>query len=83
MVKDKAIDKILNLLPKQANYYFTRAPIPRAMPEADLAKAAAAAAGLKGLSYPTVAEALQAAKTRARPKDLIVVCGSVFVVAEV
>jgi dihydrofolate synthase/folylpolyglutamate synthase len=83
MVKDKAIDKILNLLPKQANYYFTRAPIPRAMPEADLAEAAAAAAGLKGLSYPTVAEALQAAKTRARPKDLIVVCGSVFVVAEV
>jgi dihydrofolate synthase / folylpolyglutamate synthase len=82
LVKDKAIEKVLALLPGEANYYFTRAQIPRALPEADLAKAATAA-GLKGQTYPDVAGALQAAKTRARPKDLIVVCGSVFVVAEV
>ena len=82
MVKDKAIEKVLTLLPKQANYYFTRAQIPRALPEDELA-AAGAAAGLRGHPYLTVAEALQAAKSNAKRKDLIVVCGSVFVVAEV
>ena len=82
MVKDKALDTVLSLLPRQATYYFTRAQIPRAVPEDALAQAAAAA-GLKGLAYPTVVEALEAAKTRAKSKDLIVVCGSVFVVAEV
>jgi dihydrofolate synthase/folylpolyglutamate synthase len=82
MVKDKAIDPILSLLPPQAAYYFTRAQIPRALSEGELA-ARAAAAGLQGHPYPTVAAALAAAKAHARPKDLIVVCGSVFVVAEV
>jgi len=38
---------------------------------------------LTGKPYPTVKEALQAAKAHAKPKDLVVVCGSVFVVAEV
>ena len=82
LVKDKAIDKILSLLPGEANYYFTRAQIPRALPEEELA-ARARAAGLKGHSYATVPEALEAAKATAKPKDLIVVCGSVFVVGEV
>ncbi len=82
MVKDKAIDHILTLLPTQAHYYFTRAQIPRALTELELA-AQATAAGLKGDPYPTVPEALAAAKAHAKPRDLIVVCGSVFVVAEV
>ena len=81
MVKDKEIDPVLALLPRQANYFFTRAQIPRALPEQELA-AKASAAGLKGHAYPTVKEALTAAKAHARPKDLILVCGSVFVVAE-
>jgi dihydrofolate synthase/folylpolyglutamate synthase len=82
MVNDKAIDKVLELLPRQASYYFTKAQIPRALPEYKLAQQAFAT-GLKGHSYPTVTEALAAAKTHARARDLIVVCGSVFVVAEV
>lgn len=82
MVRDKDISNVLPLLPVQAHYYFTRAQIPRALPENELA-AQAAAAGLKGSAYPTVPEALEAAKSHARPKDLVVVCGSVFVVAEV
>jgi dihydrofolate synthase/folylpolyglutamate synthase len=82
MVKDKAIDSVLSILPRQARYYFTRAQIPRALPEAELA-AQAAAAGLQGHSYPTVVEALNAARSHARPRDLVIVCGSVFVVAEV
>jgi dihydrofolate synthase/folylpolyglutamate synthase len=81
-VNDKAIDKLLTLLPQEANYYFTRAQIPRALPQEELA-AQAAFAGLKGHAYPTVADALQAAKAAAKAKDLIVVCGSLFIVAEV
>jgi dihydrofolate synthase/folylpolyglutamate synthase len=82
MVNDKAIDKVLSLLPAQARYYFTRAQIPRALPEDELMQQALAA-GLKGAAYPTVAAALAAAKTHARERDLVLVCGSVFVVAEV
>ncbi|WP_431209775.1 glutamate ligase domain-containing protein [Puia sp. P3] len=82
MVKDKAIGKVLGLLPPQAAYYFTKANIPRALPETELAQQAFAA-GLKGHAYPSVAEALEAARSHARAQDLIVVCGSVFVVAEV
>ncbi|HEY4289722.1 MAG TPA: folylpolyglutamate synthase/dihydrofolate synthase family protein [Puia sp.] len=82
MVKDKAIDKVLELLPRQATYYFTKAQIPRALAEDELAQQASAT-GLKGHAYPTVAQALTAAKTHARDRDLIIVCGSVFVVAEV
>ncbi|HVU97832.1 MAG TPA: folylpolyglutamate synthase/dihydrofolate synthase family protein [Puia sp.] len=81
LVKDKDIDGVLSLLPRNAHYYFTRARIPRALPEAELA-AQANAIGLQGRSYPTVTEALAEAKAHARPRDLVVVCGSVFVVAE-
>ena len=82
MVNDKDISRVLALLPAQAHYYFTRARIPRALPEQELA-IQAGAVGLKGLPYPSVPDALAAAKNHARPKDLVVVCGSVFVVAEV
>jgi dihydrofolate synthase / folylpolyglutamate synthase len=82
MVNDKDLTKVLALLPARAYYYFTRAQIPRALPEGQLSQQATAM-GLKGQAYPGVSEALQAAKTHARPKDLIIVCGSVFVVGEV
>ncbi|MBS1665902.1 MAG: bifunctional folylpolyglutamate synthase/dihydrofolate synthase [Bacteroidetes bacterium] len=82
MVKDKDIEKILMILPKHAQYYFTKAQIPRAMPENEL-KQRAKLAGLNGNHYPDVNTALQSAKTAATIKDLIVVCGSVFVVGEV
>ena len=82
MVNDKATDTILGLLPRAAHYYWTRAQIPRAMPEEELA-AQAEAVGLRGKAYPTVAAALAAAKAHARQRDLVIVCGSVFVVAEV
>lgn len=82
MVKDKDIEKILSLLPKHANYYFTRAQIPRALPELQLAEMAAAI-GLQGNHHADVNTALQAALNIAGKKDLIVICGSVFVVGEV
>ncbi len=82
MVKDKDISKMLQLLPKNATYYFTKAPIPRALREQEL-HAAAATFNLQGHYYPTVNTALQAAVNKAHKDDLLLVCGSVFIVAEV
>ena len=81
-VKDKDITHILSLLPKTANYYFTKAQIPRALPEHDLA-ALANQKGLKGKAFADVNTALKDAQTHAAKDDLIVVCGSVFLVGEV
>jgi dihydrofolate synthase/folylpolyglutamate synthase len=82
MVGDKDIQRALALLPSTAHYYFTRADIPRALPEDKLAEQARSY-GLQGDTYPSVAEALKAARTHAKARDLIIVCGSVFVVGEV
>jgi len=82
MVKDKEIDETLKLFPKTANYYFTKAQIPRALPETELA-IKAKAAGLQGTLYPDVNLALSIAMRHAHPDDLIIVCGSVFLVGEV
>jgi len=81
-VSDKNPEKILQILPKNALYYFTRADIPRAMNEKDLAKKAAET-GLRGDSYSSVKDALNAAKSKASVNDLIFVGGSTFVVAEI
>jgi dihydrofolate synthase/folylpolyglutamate synthase len=82
MVKDKDIKKVLALLPPYATYYFTKAQIPRALPENELAEAAAGF-GLKGGHYADVHAAIGAAKQHAHKDDLILVCGSVFLVGEV
>lgn len=82
LVKDKAIEKILAHLPVMASYYFTRAQIPRALPETELA-GKAETLGLKGAHFPHVNKALEAAVLKAGKKDLILVCGSVFLVGEV
>lgn len=82
MVKDKDITKVFQLLPKNASYYFSKAPIPRAIEE-NLLQQTALGFGLNGQHYTTVNNALQAAVTKADKNDLILVCGSVFLVAEV
>jgi dihydrofolate synthase/folylpolyglutamate synthase len=82
MVKDKDINTVLAMLPKEATYYFTKAQIPRALPEAEL-QIQASTHELQGHSFPTVAEAFANARTKAQPDDMVLVCGSCFVVAEV
>ncbi len=82
MVKDKEIEKMLALLPENATYYFTKAQIPRALPENELMEKAKKR-GLKGNSFPEVNKALQFAIQHAHPDDLVIVCGSVFLVGEV
>jgi dihydrofolate synthase / folylpolyglutamate synthase len=82
MVKDKEVDRVLHLLPADASYYFTQAHIPRAM-DAAVLKEKGNELGLKGDSYPDVNTALMQARSRAHQHDLILVCGSVFLVGEV
>lgn len=82
MVKDKEVSTVLKLLPPEANYYFSQAHIPRALPVEELAQIANGV-GLKGHVFSDVNEALQTARKMADPADLILVCGSVFLVAEV
>jgi dihydrofolate synthase/folylpolyglutamate synthase len=82
MVRDKDVSAVIGLLPREASYYFTRAGIPRALPEKEL-RERAAEAGLPGEDYPDVDAALGAALSAAGPSDLILVCGSVFLVGEV
>ncbi|HLP39297.1 folylpolyglutamate synthase/dihydrofolate synthase family protein [Lacibacter sp.] len=82
MVKDKEIEKVLALLPKDAQYYFTKAHIPRALPETDLQKKASAF-NLLGECFDNVNSAISNALKNATKDDLILVCGSVFLVGEV
>jgi dihydrofolate synthase/folylpolyglutamate synthase len=82
MVKDKDVDKVLSLLPVEAAYYFTNAHIPRALPAVELQQKAAAWQ-LKGEVFEHVNTAIEAAKAKAGKNDLILVCGSVFLVGEV
>ena len=82
MVKDKEIDEVLSLLPSTAKYYFTKAQIPRALDETALQEKAAQL-GIIGDTYPDVNLALNTAMEQAEQNDLILVCGSVFLVAEV
>ncbi|MEO5647107.1 MAG: cyanophycin synthetase, partial [Chitinophagaceae bacterium] len=82
MVRDKDQGRILSMMPVNAKYYFTNAGIPRALPADELMKMAAAFK-LEGDHYSNVNLALDAAKKVANNKDLILVCGSVFVVGEV
>jgi dihydrofolate synthase/folylpolyglutamate synthase len=81
-VKDKDIESILALLPVNADYYFTKAQLPRALNEKILADLAAVH-GLKGKDFADVNAALSEAITRADKEDLVLICGSVFLVAEV
>lgn len=82
MVSDKDPEKVLRLLPREATYYFARPDIPRGLEAAKLAEVALRLS-LKGLVYPSVNEALEAARNEAGAEDLIYVGGSIFVVAEV
>lgn len=82
MVKDKDVDHVLQLLPKNTSYYFTQAQIPRAL-DASMLQAKAAVFSLEGSYFDNVNTALQQALNYASKDDLILVCGSIFLVAEV
>jgi len=80
-VADKAIDKILPLLPADAEYYITNAQIPRALPGEKL-KGRFIEAGLDGTVYPCVKDAYDAALKASSPDDILFIGGSTFIVAD-
>ena len=82
MVKDKDLEKVLKQFPKKATYYFTKAQNPRALPEEEL-KEKANEFQLNGNTFSDVNAALKSALTEASSMDMIAICGSVFLIAEV
>ncbi len=80
-VKDKNIKSVLEILPENAVYYFTKAQIPRAADETFLFNLAQKK-GLKGKKYETTKAAYNAAIKNADKEDLIFIGGSTFIVAE-
>lgn len=81
MVDDKDIEGVLNLLPKEARYYFTKADSHRALNQF-VVKTLAERRGLKGEAFETVKEAYQSAHRQAVPEDFIFVGGSSYVVGD-
>ncbi len=82
VVNDKDSDSILKLLPLNANYYFCRADMPRAL-DVDKLAVKAESFQLTGRKYNSVKEAYEGALKNASENDIVFIGGSTFVVAEV
>lgn len=80
-VNDKDVAGIVNLFPKDADYYFTQASIPRAMP-AEEVMSHFKIAGKEGSVYGDIKEAYEACLKQTSPNDVIYIGGSTFVVAD-
>ena len=81
MVDDKDVSGVLELLPTDAIYYFTKANIQRALKVEQL-ESLALKHKLTGSTYQTVKEATEAALRNSKPTDFIFVGGSSFIVAD-
>ncbi len=81
MVDDKDIDGVMDLLPKDAIYYWTQASSHRAIPVGDI-KRKGDMRQLCGTCYGTVGEAYRKALDEAGKDDFIFVGGSSYVVAD-
>jgi dihydrofolate synthase/folylpolyglutamate synthase len=82
VVNDKDLSSIIDLLPKEAIYYFCKPDIPRGLDGMEL-KQIFNDYGLKGEAYNSVNEAYKMALIKAKTNDLVFVGGSTFVVAEI
>lgn len=81
MVDDKDIDKVMDLLPHDAHYYWTQATTHRAIAY-DIVAQKGAQHDLQGTSFKNVPEAYAAAIQQATPSDFIFIGGSSYVVAD-
>ena len=81
-VRDKDLQGIFKLFPRNLSYYFTESQTPRSLKALDL-KNKAKDFQLIGNPYANVNLALEAAKTKAMESDLILVTGSNFIVGEI
>ena len=82
LAKEKDVDAIAPLLPRNVHYIWTQASSPRALSAVDLANAMADHGLFGSVAFP-VASALKEADRQASGKDLIFIGGSNFVVCEV
>lgn len=82
LAREKDVDAIAPLLPRNVQYIWTQASSPRALPAVDLANAMSDH-GLSGGVAFTVAAALDEADKKATDKDMIFIGGSNFVVCEI
>ena len=82
MANDKDLNGILEQMPKNAEYYFTKASVKRAKDEQELMSLATSRHALKGRCFPSVEEAYQNALRDADPDDCIFAGGSSFIVAD-
>ena len=87
-VNDKDYHKILlhlknkfSALGKPFDWYFSQPSVPRGLPVADL-QATASELGIHGDAYTNVKEAIFAARSNANTDDLILVTGSIFLIAD-
>ncbi|WP_276132196.1 bifunctional folylpolyglutamate synthase/dihydrofolate synthase [Polluticoccus soli] len=80
-VKDKDVSAALSLFPTDNTYYFCQAQIPRALNMNEL-KQLASEKGLEGKVYPTVDEAVKAARNAAGNTGAVLITGSFFIVGE-
>ena len=78
---DKDFSAVLKQLPKEANYYWTATSNNRTLPAEGLSEIGSKFE-LNGAQYDNVNSALEAAKIAAEVRDLIIVAGSNFVVAD-
>ncbi|MGJ8685598.1 MAG: bifunctional folylpolyglutamate synthase/dihydrofolate synthase [Nonlabens sp.] len=82
MVADKDVSQVLSLLPSNALYHISKPDVPRGM-DVEVLATFFDENKLNYKKYTSVNTALEEAKKLAHKDDLIVVTGSVFVVAEV
>ena len=87
-VNDKDYRKILSHLHtefehlgKPFDWCFSQPSVPRGLAVADL-RAAACELGIEGNAYPNVKEAIASVRTEAQPDDLVLVTGSIFLIAD-
>lgn len=82
-VKDKSVTEILTFMRQfEATWFFAEAKVPRALPANDLQQIALNL-GIEGKVINDVNQAIQKVKALAKAKDLILVCGSTFLIAEI
>ncbi|WP_372757970.1 glutamate ligase domain-containing protein, partial [Mariniflexile sp.] len=82
VVNDKDLSTIIDLLPKNAHYYFCKPDIPRGLDAQEL-KNILKPHGIEGLAYNSVNQAYKMALENATANEFIFVGGSTFVVAEI
>ena len=82
IMTDKDVEEVLKLLPKYAHYYISKANVSRGM-EVEVLASHFLQQKLNFKKYSSISKALKNAKKLAHKDDLLIVTGSVFVVAEV